>query len=75
MSRERRRAQVMLASLALVGVVAVGAAAPSSPASPVLADESMSVSAVGEVEAADDLPSRHRTDAPGVGRLGGLRGG
>lgn len=57
MSRERRRAQVMLTSLALVGVVAVGAAAPPPPVSPARADESVSVPAAGAVavvEGADE---------------------
>lgn len=58
MSRERRRTQVMLTSLALVGVVAVGAAAPSPPVSPARADQSVLLSAVGEVEAADAADAR-----------------
>lgn len=57
MSRERRRAQVMLTSLALVGVVAVGAAAPPATASPARAAESVYVSpdrAVAVAEEADE---------------------
>lgn len=48
----------MLTSLALVGVVAVGAAAPSPPVSPARADQSVLLSAVGEVEAADAADER-----------------
>lgn len=53
MSRERRRTQVMLTSLALVGVVAVGAAAPPPTASPTRAAQSVYVPATSAVVVAD----------------------